>query len=136
MQSANKNTGYILIFVFVLTTFSAILGVVFTLGMITQSSEFALKEVGKYICPKDTSPEKHTYYDDFGSEPGTVTELYCVGANGEVVVNLKSLGGEIWVAGLMVAGAAVAVVLSLIESVVIWLFRNKLPAPVIVIRKR
>ncbi len=70
-------------------------------GGVTSGSEFAVRTVAPFICPKGTSGTAFSYsttsIDDNGvSVPATAYELHCVDAAGDTVKNDPILFAFLW----------------------------------------
>ena len=93
----------------------------------TSQTNFVGQTVGGYLCPPQTQPELYLYStgvrDSRGVEmPGTGSELICVDANGETVVNLGPTYAFIWTAALGIAGLVIAGLLSIFLAGPIGMF--------------
>jgi len=109
---------------FVLITFigSCIMPIAFVVGGISSASDFAIENVGVFICPEGTAPRSFSYetttVDEYGiSRPSTAYELHCEDSNGDVVQTDPILYAFIWVGVVALGGVAATVVLSFILAV-------------------
>lgn len=87
---------------------------------VTSHTDFVIQTMGGFMCPSETTPAEYTYSttiwdSDLGaSVPATGYELICVDASGQTVVNLGPTYAFVWTAAMGLAGAFVAVVLSIL----------------------
>ncbi|GAB4499944.1 MAG: hypothetical protein OHK003_17990 [Anaerolineales bacterium] len=109
---------------FVLITFigSCIMPIAFMVGGISSTSDFAIENVGVFICPEGTAPRSHSYettsVDEYGiSQPATAYELQCEDSNGDVVETDPILYAFIWIGIVALLGVAATVILSFILAV-------------------
>lgn len=80
---------------------SCIVPVFLFVGTLTSFTEFAVKTMGSFLCPPETSPVRYSYQtttrDEFGnSQPATAYELQCVESTGEVVKRDPVVYAFIW----------------------------------------
>jgi hypothetical protein len=71
------------------------------IGGFTSGTEFAVRTVSPFICPKDTTGTVYSYsttsYDDNGvAVPATAYELHCVDSTGRIVKEDPILFAFIW----------------------------------------
>ena len=80
---------------------SCIVPVFLFVATLTSFTEFAVKTMGGFLCPPETSPIRNSYQtttrDEFGnSRPSTAYELQCVESTGEVVKRDPIMYAVIW----------------------------------------
>ena len=101
---------------------TCILPVAMAAGGFSSFSDTAIQTTGKWLCPKDTTPESYSYgttsLDDNGFEqPATAYELHCVDESGTVVKNDPVMYAFIWIGLFALGGLIVAIILSFIFAV-------------------
>ncbi|MCQ3936662.1 MAG: hypothetical protein DPW18_06400 [Chloroflexi bacterium] len=128
---------------FLLVTFigSCVMPIAFVVGGVFSSSEFAIKTMGGFICPADSTPKVYSYEttmtDEYGiSRPATAYELHCVDAAGAVVKEDPVMYAFGWVGFAALMGLVLTALLSFIFAVpggmlvtrLLEKFRSKKPA--------
>lgn len=117
----SASTGTIsgcIIWIIVFAVFSAcLLPVAVFIGGFTSGSNLAARVVGKWECPRSTTPEIYSYEtmstDDNGfPTPATAYELHCVDTSGTVIKNDPVAFAFIWEGIAAGAGLVLAVVLA------------------------
>lgn len=83
------------------------------IGGFTSGSDFAIQQMGRFICPENTTPDVRTYAttttDENGNrQPATAYVLQCKDSNGEVVMEDPVGYAFLWI-GII---AAIGLILS------------------------
>jgi ABC-type glycerol-3-phosphate transport system permease component len=125
MMNKAKGTafsGCLIWFLLLVLIGSCILPLAFIVGGISSSSQFAIKTMGGYLCPENTTPESYSYAttttDENGfTQPSTAYELHCVDAQGAVVKNDPIVYAFGWIGLSALAGVIVSALLSFVFAV-------------------
>lgn len=103
--------------------FSAVGACLVPVGMMTagftSQTDFVVETVGGSMCPEGTKPGLYTYATTIRDErgvdmPATGSELICLDANGETVVNLGPTYAFVWTGVLGLAGLLLAAVFAIL----------------------
>ena len=90
-----------------------ILPISVTIGGITSTTDFAVKQTGAIICPEDTTPTIRSFAT-YGSGPSTTYVLECVDANGDVVKEDPVGFAFLWIGIIAVIGLILSGVLAFV----------------------
>jgi hypothetical protein len=112
-------SGCVVWFILFGITSSCLIPVGLLAASLTSQTEFVAESVGAYLCPTGTQPGLYTYPTTMRSSsgvdrPATGSELICLDANGETVVNLGPTYAFIWTGVLGLVGALAAAILSVL----------------------
>ncbi|HRQ24176.1 MAG TPA: hypothetical protein PLF42_12185 [Anaerolineales bacterium] len=115
-------SGCLIWFLLIALIGSCVMPVAFVAGGISSASEVAIKTMGGFICPEDTTPKSYSYQstsiDEFGnSQPSTAYELHCIDAGGEVVKEDPIVFAFGWIGIVALIGLLITVILAFVFAV-------------------
>lgn len=115
-------SGCLIWFLLISLIGSCLVPIAMVAGGLSSASNFAIRIMGGYICPEDTTPESYSYNtttrDEYGNpQPATAYELHCVDAGGEVVKKDPIVYAFGWIGISSLVGLILAAILSFVFAV-------------------